>query len=141
STPAQYERMGETGILADDPRIELIAGQIVVREPIGAEPRAIRLARLRAPARRHAAAPTPGLRHACAPDRHRRAAADRGRRRQRAARSAGENPALRQGRRGRGVRGSARVRLAQTYAQAGASTAYNAGAWRSPSPALSPRGA
>ena len=46
--------MGETGILADDPRIELIAGQIVVREPIGAEPRAIRLARLRAPARRHA---------------------------------------------------------------------------------------
>jgi len=28
--------MGETGILADDPRIGLIAGQIVVREPIGA---------------------------------------------------------------------------------------------------------
>jgi len=27
--------MGETGILADDPRIELIAGAIVVREPTG----------------------------------------------------------------------------------------------------------
>ena len=27
--------MGETGILADDPRIELIAGTIVVREPTG----------------------------------------------------------------------------------------------------------
>jgi hypothetical protein len=25
--------MGETGILADDPRIELIAGAVVVREP------------------------------------------------------------------------------------------------------------
>ena len=27
--------MGETGILADDPRIELIAGAVVVREPTG----------------------------------------------------------------------------------------------------------
>src|SRR5215470_4221748 len=31
----EYRRMGETGILADDPRIELIAGAIVVREPTG----------------------------------------------------------------------------------------------------------
>jgi Uma2 family endonuclease len=31
----EYRRMGETGILADDPRIELIAGSIVVREPTG----------------------------------------------------------------------------------------------------------
>ena len=30
--------MGETGILADDPRIELIAGSIVVREPTGSRP-------------------------------------------------------------------------------------------------------
>ena len=29
--------MGEAGILADDPRIELIAGTIVVREPTGAQ--------------------------------------------------------------------------------------------------------
>ncbi len=27
----EYHSMGETGILADDPRIELIAGAIVVR--------------------------------------------------------------------------------------------------------------
>jgi len=32
----EYRRMGEAGILADDPRIELIAGTIVVREPTGA---------------------------------------------------------------------------------------------------------
>jgi len=31
----EYRRMGETGILAEDPRIELIAGAIVVREPTG----------------------------------------------------------------------------------------------------------
>src|SRR5262245_43497630 len=31
----EYRRMGEAGILADDPRIELIAGSIVVREPTG----------------------------------------------------------------------------------------------------------
>ena len=29
----EYHRMGEAGILAGDPRIELIAGTIVVREP------------------------------------------------------------------------------------------------------------
>src|SRR5215831_5318476 len=34
-TVEEYRRMGETGILADDPRIELIAGAIVVREPTG----------------------------------------------------------------------------------------------------------
>jgi hypothetical protein len=34
-TTEEYRRMGETGILADDPRIELIAGAIVVREPTG----------------------------------------------------------------------------------------------------------
>jgi Uma2 family endonuclease len=34
-TVEEYRRMGETGILADDPRIELIAGSIVVREPTG----------------------------------------------------------------------------------------------------------
>lgn len=33
----EYHRMGEAGILADDPRIELIAGTIVVREPTGAQ--------------------------------------------------------------------------------------------------------
>src|SRR5262245_40846179 len=32
----EYHQMGEAGILADDPRIELIAGTIVVREPTGA---------------------------------------------------------------------------------------------------------
>jgi len=32
----EYHRMGEAEILADDPRIELIAGTIVVREPTGA---------------------------------------------------------------------------------------------------------
>jgi Putative restriction endonuclease len=31
----EYRRMGEAGILADDPRIELIAGSIVVRERTG----------------------------------------------------------------------------------------------------------
>jgi Uma2 family endonuclease len=35
-TVEEYRRMGETGILADDPRIELIAGAIIVREPTGA---------------------------------------------------------------------------------------------------------
>src|SRR5437867_1145193 len=35
-TVDEYQRMGETGILADDERLELIAGHIVVREPIGA---------------------------------------------------------------------------------------------------------
>jgi Uma2 family endonuclease len=35
-TVDEYQRMGETGILADDERLELIAGRIVVREPIGA---------------------------------------------------------------------------------------------------------
>jgi Uma2 family endonuclease len=34
-TVDEYHRMGEAGILADDCRIELIAGDIVVREPIG----------------------------------------------------------------------------------------------------------
>lgn len=34
-TTEEYRRMGETGILADDPRIELIAGAVVVREPTG----------------------------------------------------------------------------------------------------------
>jgi len=33
----EYHRMGEAGILADDPRVELIAGTIVVREPTGAQ--------------------------------------------------------------------------------------------------------
>src|SRR5215470_6324863 len=32
-TVEEYRQMWETGILADDPRIELIAGSIVVREP------------------------------------------------------------------------------------------------------------
>ena len=31
----EYHRMGEVGILGDDERLELIAGHIVVREPIG----------------------------------------------------------------------------------------------------------
>lgn len=35
-TVDEYYRMGETGILADDERLELIAGHIIVREPIGA---------------------------------------------------------------------------------------------------------
>jgi Uma2 family endonuclease len=34
-TVAEYHRMGEAGILPEDSRIELIAGDIVVREPIG----------------------------------------------------------------------------------------------------------
>ena len=34
-TVDEYQRMGETGILASDERLELIAGCIVVREPIG----------------------------------------------------------------------------------------------------------
>jgi len=34
-TVEEYRQMWETGILADDPRIELIAGSIVVREPTG----------------------------------------------------------------------------------------------------------
>jgi Uma2 family endonuclease len=34
-TIEEYHRMGETGILADDERLELISGHIVVREPIG----------------------------------------------------------------------------------------------------------
>ncbi len=33
----EYHRMGETGILAEDERIELLAGDIVVREPIGTQ--------------------------------------------------------------------------------------------------------
>jgi Uma2 family endonuclease len=35
-TVAEYHRMGEVGILSEDNRLELIAGDIVVREPIGA---------------------------------------------------------------------------------------------------------
>src|SRR3989441_8901672 len=35
-TVDEYHRMGEAGILGYDERLELIAGQIVVREPIGA---------------------------------------------------------------------------------------------------------
>jgi Uma2 family endonuclease len=34
-TVEQYDRMGETGILPDDPRIELLHGHIIVREPTG----------------------------------------------------------------------------------------------------------
>lgn len=34
-TVEEYYRMGEAGILAADERLELIAGEIVVREPIG----------------------------------------------------------------------------------------------------------
>lgn len=34
-TVEEYHRMGEAGILRDDERLELIAGHIVVREPIG----------------------------------------------------------------------------------------------------------
>ncbi len=34
-TVEEYHRMGEAGILPEDSRIELIAGDIVVREPIG----------------------------------------------------------------------------------------------------------
>jgi Uma2 family endonuclease len=34
-TIEEYHRMGEAGILADDPRIELVAGAILVREPTG----------------------------------------------------------------------------------------------------------
>jgi len=33
----EYHRMGETGILAEDERVELLAGDIVVREPIGTQ--------------------------------------------------------------------------------------------------------
>src|SRR5512145_2452267 len=35
-TVEEYHRMGEAGILPEDNRLELIAGDIVVREPIGA---------------------------------------------------------------------------------------------------------
>jgi Uma2 family endonuclease len=35
-TVEEYHRMGEAGILPEDSRIELIAGDVVVREPIGA---------------------------------------------------------------------------------------------------------
>jgi Uma2 family endonuclease len=35
-TVDEYHRMGETGILPEDSRIELICGDIVLREPIGA---------------------------------------------------------------------------------------------------------
>src|SRR2546428_3602012 len=35
-TVDEYHRMGEAGILGYDERLELIAGKIVVREPIGA---------------------------------------------------------------------------------------------------------
>jgi Uma2 family endonuclease len=35
-TVKEYHRMGEAGILHEDNRLELIAGDIVVREPIGA---------------------------------------------------------------------------------------------------------
>ncbi len=31
----QYHRIGEAGILSEDEPVELIAGEIVVREPIG----------------------------------------------------------------------------------------------------------
>ena len=34
-TVEEYHRMGEAGVLPEDSRIELIAGDIVVREPIG----------------------------------------------------------------------------------------------------------
>ena len=34
-TVEQYDRMGETGILPDDPRIELLCGHIIAREPTG----------------------------------------------------------------------------------------------------------
>lgn len=34
-TVEQYQRMGETGILPDDPRIELLYGHIIAREPTG----------------------------------------------------------------------------------------------------------
>src|SRR5437762_9141348 len=34
-TVEEYHRIGEAGILPEDSRIELIAGEIVVREPIG----------------------------------------------------------------------------------------------------------
>ena len=35
-TVEQYDRMGESGILPDDPRIELLYGHIIAREPTGA---------------------------------------------------------------------------------------------------------
>ncbi|PYN38466.1 MAG: Uma2 family endonuclease, partial [Candidatus Rokuibacteriota bacterium] len=34
-TVEEYHRMGEAGILPEDSRIELVTGDIVVREPIG----------------------------------------------------------------------------------------------------------
>jgi len=36
-TVEEYHRIGEVGILPEDSRIELIAGEIVVREPIGSQ--------------------------------------------------------------------------------------------------------
>jgi Uma2 family endonuclease len=36
-TVEEYHRMGESGILPEDNRLELIAGDIVVREPIGVQ--------------------------------------------------------------------------------------------------------
>src|SRR2546425_11655615 len=37
-TVEEYHRMGSAGILAKDEPVELIAGEIVVREPVGSRP-------------------------------------------------------------------------------------------------------
>src|SRR5262245_48154182 len=128
-TVEKYRRMGETGILADDPRIELIAGTIVVREPTCSRHAGTvdrlghlffeRLAR-RAVVRIQNPASFPDQMSELQPDltllrsrtdfyssahpgRGRRPAAHRGGRLHPTARSAGEDPAVRSGGNRRGL--------------------------------------
>src|SRR5215813_5587428 len=126
-TLEEYHRMGEAGILADDPRIELLAGAVVVREPTGSrghrgsyrpplllstgrpghrprtEPRRLSGRDVGAPAGRHAAAATDRFLFERSAGRGRRAAPHRGGGRNPAARPAREDSALCAGRYRRGL--------------------------------------